>query len=571
VDDRSRAYRYHRLFAELLRAQLAVDEPDQVSQLHRRAADWYAAEGHIVEAVEHAVAAGDWHVAAAIAIENYEVGRLVLGGPENVLGALLRELPDDADDAESTVVAAALALARADVERCATLLARGESLMAETASDCDNPLVLAGVVLEVLVAAARHRPEHVLDSSRVADYLMFRAPAARFAGHPELRALLSAAKAAAQSWVGAVDAAAVTFTEAATAAAATGCERLRMDCLQQLALIEAYRGRLRHVGALVNQVDGLADRSGLAAEMRPIGVELAMAWVAVERYDVEAAWRHLRAVEPMCGTDAEGWLVSGFAILKSRLMRARGEMRGALQVLVDAAATPGRDSAPVWLVRTNMLDQARILIATGRPDVAGALVRGVPQPHTRDVEVVLAACVHAGGDAARARQIVTPVAAAVGVPPPVSVEAWLLLASFAAHDGDEESARGAFRHAIRFATPEMQRRVFHEVGAPLRRILRDDEALAGYCRTLLGGPANAREQPNAASRPSGDLVLVETLSKREMEVLMQMAAMLPTEEIAAGLYVSINTVKTHVRSILRKLSASRRNEAVRRARALGLI
>jgi LuxR family maltose regulon positive regulatory protein len=56
-----------------------------------------------------------------------------------------------------------------------------------------------------------------------------------------------------------------------------------------------------------------------------------------------------------------------------------------------------------------------------------------------------------------------------------------------------------------------------------------------------------------------------------MEVLGGMAAMLPTEEIAASMYVSVNTVKTHVRSILRKLCASRRNEAVRRARALGLI
>jgi LuxR family maltose regulon positive regulatory protein len=66
-------------------------------------------------------------------------------------------------------------------------------------------------------------------------------------------------------------------------------------------------------------------------------------------------------------------------------------------------------------------------------------------------------------------------------------------------------------------------------------------------------------------------VVLEPLSKREMEVLEGMAGMLPTEEIAATLYVSVNTVKTHVRSILRKLSASRRNEAVRRARALGLI
>jgi LuxR family maltose regulon positive regulatory protein len=56
-----------------------------------------------------------------------------------------------------------------------------------------------------------------------------------------------------------------------------------------------------------------------------------------------------------------------------------------------------------------------------------------------------------------------------------------------------------------------------------------------------------------------------------MEVLRLVEAMLPTEEIAGAMYLSVNTVKTHVRSILRKLSASRRNEAVRRARDLGLI
>jgi LuxR family maltose regulon positive regulatory protein len=571
-DDRSKVYRYHRLFAELLRSQLAGDEPGQVSRLHRRAADWYAADGQVVKAVAHAATAADWPAAAAIVIENYEFGRLVLGGYDDVLGALFRDLPEETDDAASVVVAAALALARADFERCASLLARAERLMAEPAWDGDSPLVLAGVVLEVLLAIARHDPEPVLESARVAEDLMLRVPADRFAGHPELRVLLSAARAAAQSWLGAVDAAAVTFTEAVTAAAAAGCERVQMRCLQQLALIEAYRGRLRHTGVLASQALDLVERCGFAPEMRPVGVELAMAWVAVERYDVDTAWRHLRAVESLCGTDADGWIVSGFALLKSRLLRARGELRGALQILVNAVVHPGRGSVPAWLARANMLDQARILIATGQPDVAEALVRDAPRPRTHDVEVVLAASVHARGDAARARLIVTPVADAVGVPSPVSVEAWLLLATIAVHDGDEDAARGALRHALRAATPETQRRSFHEVGAPLRRILRDDEALAGQCRLLLGGPANAaRPGSGATSRPSGDPVLVETLSKREMDVLTQMAAMLPTEEIAAGLYVSVNTVKTHVRSILRKLSASRRNEAIRRARALGLI
>jgi LuxR family maltose regulon positive regulatory protein len=275
----------------------------------------------------------------------------------------------------------------------------------------------------------------------------------------------------------------------------------------------------------------------------------------------------------MCGTDADGWIVSGLALLKSRLLRARGEMRGALQFLAEAAARPSRSSVPAWLTQANKLDQARILIATGRPDAAVALLRDERRPHHHhDVDVVLAAGLHAGGDTMGARHKVTPIAAAVGVPPPVAVEAWLLLATIAADDRDEKAAHSALRRALRLATPETQRRAFHEVATPLRRILRDDASLAGHYRTLLGDIGHGvRQQPGVTTRPRGDVILVETLSKREMEVLTRMAAMLPTEEIAAGMYVSINTVKTHVRNILRKLSASRRNEAIRRARALGLI
>jgi LuxR family maltose regulon positive regulatory protein len=66
-------------------------------------------------------------------------------------------------------------------------------------------------------------------------------------------------------------------------------------------------------------------------------------------------------------------------------------------------------------------------------------------------------------------------------------------------------------------------------------------------------------------------VLIQPLTEREREVLGYLDALLPTDEIAARMFVSVNTVKTHVRAILRKLSAERRNEAVRRARELGLL
>ncbi|HST64039.1 MAG TPA: helix-turn-helix transcriptional regulator, partial [Mycobacteriales bacterium] len=66
-------------------------------------------------------------------------------------------------------------------------------------------------------------------------------------------------------------------------------------------------------------------------------------------------------------------------------------------------------------------------------------------------------------------------------------------------------------------------------------------------------------------------VLIEPLTEKEHEVLVNLAELLPTDEIARKMYVSVNTVRTHVRAILRKLAASRRNEAIRRARELHII
>ncbi|MEU4426608.1 helix-turn-helix transcriptional regulator, partial [Actinoplanes sp. NPDC024001] len=155
---------------------------------------------------------------------------------------------------------------------------------------------------------------------------------------------------------------------------------------------------------------------------------------------------------------------------------------------------------------------------------------------------------------------------AAGVPAPVALDAWLLLAMLAARQEDAAGAREALRRALRVASGESCRRPVHQVWSQLRRLVRDDDRLAVQYGVLSGGTAAA-----GTPAPMGEPVVVEALSKRELDVLRGMAAMLPTEEIAATLYVSVNTVKTHVRSILRKLSAARRNEAVRRARALNLI
>ncbi|WP_063763894.1 LuxR C-terminal-related transcriptional regulator [Actinoplanes subtropicus] len=555
------AYRCHRLFAELLLAQLSREGSERIPELHRRAAAWFAAAGQLTEAIAHAVAAGDWTLAASIVIEDHAIGRLLLDGRDGRLAEQLHGMPGDLDSPEAAVVAAALALSVRDVAGSAAQLERAEELMMGRPDGYRPALALAHVVTDVLLARLRDDMDGVLHAVAAAEQILAEAPPERLERHGEIRVLMLATRGDVQSRLGAVDAAAVTLTEVVTAAAGA-CEGVQIGALAHLALIEAHRGRLRHAEKLADQATELAGRAGGIS--RPVGAQLALAWVAMERYDIDTAGRHLRAADPRRIRPVDGMVHAAFALIRSRRLQARGELRGALTALGDAGHVPGGLAAPCWLSRQVTLTRARLLVTMSRPDQALETLGKLDEPEADDATVVRAAALTVAGRAEQAWQLVEPVAGAAGVPGPVSLEAWLVLATAAARRGEADEARGALRQALRAAAPESQRRAVQQVWADLRRVLRDDDELAAQYRQLQGA---AHASPAADS----GVVVFEALSKREMEVLEGMAAMLPTEEIAATLYVSVNTVKTHVRSILRKLSASRRNEAVRRARSLGLL
>jgi LuxR family maltose regulon positive regulatory protein len=565
IAGRPGAYRYHRLFGELLRAELSYAAPDLLPELHRRAAGRLAVEGQIVEAVDHAVQAGDWDTAAAIAIEDFALGQLVLGGVADPLGRMFRALPDLVDSPEAALVGAAVALAEGETDRAAKLLARAEDLLAERTVDVGVALLLSVAIVRALQAWVSGEPQRGLDLARAALSMLARMPAGGLDRHPELRVLILAMTGAGQSWTGGIDAAVATLTEAAAAANTAGCESLMLDCLDHLALLEAYRGRLGHAAQLARQAIDVAERCVGRRDGCPVTAYVTLAWVAVEHYDVAAAWRYLRAADPPCGHHAGGLVEAAYAIVKSRLLRARGEFRGALNSLRIANVPPGM---PQWLAREVATSRARVLIASGHPSEAIAALDRLDDPDSADIAVVRAEAL-LDTEPDRARQLVTGIVEAAGGAVPTTVNAWLIMASLAADRGEIQGARDALRRALRLADPESQRRQFREVGARLRRLLREDQELAGQYRAL--GHATPAAHPAGQSADGAQVVMVEQLSKRELEVLRYVEAMLPTEEIAGVMYVSINTVKTHVRSILRKLSASRRNEAVRRAREIGLI
>jgi len=565
VTDQPATYRYHRLFGELLRAELVYDEPEWMPRLHRCAAGWLAAEGRTVDAAGHAIAAGDWDTAAAIAVDDYGILEILLGGGVGRLGGLFRGLPDEVDTPEAAVLATTMAYVADQPHRAATHLARATELMADLQPESGTALSLSAALLEGLVAGTVPDPLRMLAAMQTAQAVLDEVPREHLDRHPELRALVLAGTGTAQSWTGATEAAALTLTEAAAAAAGAGCDKLQLNCLEHLALLDAYRGRLRHAAALVGEAIEVGARLDPTGGSRTPTAEVVLAWLAVEHYDVEGGWRHLRAAEASCGSYPTGLAEAGSAVVKSRLLRARGEFRGALAVLQDISG----HTVPAWVEREIALSRARILTATGHPGDALAALALLADPDRPDSAVVRAEALHASGDTDSARKSARTVIDEGDGTVQTAVGAWLTLATVAADAGDLDDAMDALRHAIRLADQESLRRCFHEVGGGLRRLMRDDPDLAGT-RRALGRGARVKELRGGDTEPAEPLI-VEKLSKRELEVLRHVEAMLPTEEIASEMYVSVNTVKTHVRSILRKLSASRRTEAVRRARELGLI
>ncbi|MGW5346752.1 response regulator transcription factor, partial [Streptomyces sp. NPDC004050] len=164
-----------------------------------------------------------------------------------------------------------------------------------------------------------------------------------------------------------------------------------------------------------------------------------------------------------------------------------------------------------------------------------------------------------------------------------------LLARAEAADGsgDPAAVRRLVVRALALARPERLRRPFLDAGPWLRRALHGrpvpghDWLTPGPAGTRAGGGSRAGAGSGAGARPgaarpadsggAGAVLVVEPLSEREHDVLACAAQLLSTEEIAAELSLSVNTVKTHLKSIYRKLCANRRGEAVRRARELELL
>jgi LuxR family maltose regulon positive regulatory protein len=569
------AYRYHHLFAELLRTELLYDRgAEEVAQLHRRAARWHAADGVTVDAIRHAMAAGDWDHVRALLVERWGA----MAATITTLDSLLRKLPDDlvGGDPELAMIAAISRLDVGDLDAAEAYLRLAEA-NAAAVPDERRTWFAAGLTqirmhrarllgdLDGVTDAARTLLELSATVDEVSPWSLHAADL-RTAGLSNLGT--------AELWNGEVEAAARHFEESLQAATrdllAPAEEFPVLNCMSQLALVEAVRGRLGHALERGREAIAFAERRGWSESMQAFGGHLALAWASYHRGNLGAAGRHLDAASKAA---RERMAVVATALVRGWVLTSRGQARAGLTALRGAVvATQGRAGwqPPPVLADLVRVSEARLLIAVGDTQAALGLLGKEPAGWHPEAAVVVARLQLADGDPAGAAATLaahvhgSPAAAAH---PFVLLEAELVDAVARAGLGEDDEAARRLEAGLAVAAREGYRQVFADGGAPLHALLVRQLQLGTEHPSLVAELLGTADQ--RASHASSSLV--DPLSDRELTVLRYLASVLSTAEIAAELNVSSNTVKTHVKSIYRKLDANGRRDAVDHARRLGLL
>ncbi|MGW5861466.1 LuxR C-terminal-related transcriptional regulator [Streptomyces sp. NPDC055239] len=448
-------YRCHQMFADVLRMCLRHEKPGLVAPLHRRAAAWLGEHGLLADAVRHLLAAGDWDQAGWLIVDRLAIGQVLGLTRLRLPSELTRHMPEQlpTKSPEPVLLAAAVARVHDDDPGCSRYLGLADGLLADLTAD-DVRVArcrLAHAVIRMEQLRSRN-PQEARTAAADAESALARLPQAALAQHPEILALTLAIRGSGELRAGSLKAAEASLTGGLKAAGVAGNGALRRDCLVELALLEALRGRFRGADELTSQATQPPLPSWTVAERSQASLHLVRAWVELARAEPGRARNELTRVR---------------AVLDGLPDEFLSEVASLVAGLVTAVERGGSTSAPIGDV-----------VAASR----------LPRPVLRAVAPACASLL----DSARRRFTVT-------------------------------------------ALPR-----------------------------------------HPASQPALTLVAVppaptERLSVRERDVLNRLAQMMTTEEIAEELYLSVNTVKTHLKSVYRKLAVTRRSAAVRRARELQLL
>ena len=583
LDEERRWYRYHHLFADLLRQQLRQKHPQRQFELHKRASDWYAQQNLPADAIRHALAAKDFARAAdlaELAWPDWKIGHRSI----TWLG-WTKDLPDELVWTRPVLcVAIAQALLNAGkLEAAAARLIDAEQSLETSTQNLYVDEAQFQTLPATLATAQAYHAQAIGDFAGTVKYV---ARTLELLPEDDLynRAAITGFAGLAHWANGSLDTAYQIFAE--------GLFQNDHDLIKGtfvLADMQMGLGNLR-------QAEAVCERGLQLAEAHdpplPLGTEDVYAGISMvhrEQGKLATAVTDLQTCQQL-GEKVKlpDWR-HRWCIAQSQLEISLGNLDRALDLLHEASRVYVR--TPVPLVRPIAAMKARVWLKQGRLSEAAdwAQEQGLSADgaltYLREFEYLTFVrwrlALHQHDPAADALQQAIALlmrllqAAKASKRMGSAIEILALQALAFAAQNKMSRALNALNRALTLAEPEGYCQLFVDEGPPMARLLY--AALAqniapGYVRRLLAAFPTSVPERTAVSHPqNAELDWIEPLSEREVEVLQLIANGLTNQEIAVQLFLALNTVKAHTRNIYSKLGVNSRIQAVTRARDLGVL
>jgi LuxR family transcriptional regulator, maltose regulon positive regulatory protein len=571
LDARRSWFRYHHLFADLLQLELRRTAPGEVTALHQVAADWLAGRGYPVEAIRHAQAAGDWARAARLLAGHWP--GLHLDGRDAAVHELLAGFPAEAStaDADLAAVAAADELAQGSLEvaeRYLGLAERGAASVPEVRRGQFQ--ILLGIV-RLLLARQRGNPQTAAEEAERLRAFAEAPEAAQPGLGEELRALAVISLGITEFWAAGPAEAQRHLEQGRVLAHRIGRPFLELSGLAYQAATETYRSHARAEEYSIWAIK-LAERHGWADEPATGIACLVHGAVLVWQGRPEEADAWVQRAQRVLRAEAEPAAVLGVHYTRELLELSRGRDADVLAAFQAVEHLAGDLPAPQHVLPAARELLVQALVRLGETERAEQALAGFGDQDRDCGEMGIATAVLrlAQDDPRGALAALVPV---LDGSAPLPAPAWLTLAFLleaSARDalGDEGAADRALERALDCAEPDGALLFFllHPAPGPLERHTRHrttHASLLADIRSMLAGTRPAL--------PAGPRPLLEAPSQSELRVLRYLPTNLTVPEIARELYVSYNTVRTHIKSLYAKLGTHSRADAVERGRSLGLL
>ena len=565
-------FRYHHLFADLLRLELRRRLPEQLPVLHRLAAEWFSQHGEIVDAIRHTQAAGDWSDAARL-LADHSFG-LTLDGQAQTIQTLLQAFPPGAvtEGPDLSLARATTDLAQGRLDEAAAHLTVAETSITSTAPDRRHRLEVAIAALKLSLARKRGHLAGVVEQVRFLTSPITGQSDEDIALDSDLRAVALMNLGTVEAWSLGNRDSQRHLQEGADLARKIGRPYLEVACLAELAFaskIEPFATTQRRCREAI----ALAEQHGWGMEpvISPALVNLAGALIWTGEFDEGDRWlrRTVRALETDTGPGIRLLLHMGTGMLLSgrrRQHEALAEYKAAehLQAQLDGSHALMRQLTGWRLAtqaRLGQLSEAQASVAALDAELAG----------TAEIGNARAAICLAEGNPAAAlaavQDVLNGIAPAIGYV--TLVEANLLAALAHRELGDQRAACAAAERALALAEADRLVLPFAMTGSLelLEAMPRHETAHAALLTDILDVMRGSSVSPD--NEPSW--TQIEQLSPSELRVLRYLPTNLSRPEIASELSVSVNTVNTHIRNIYAKLQTQDRSSAVRRAREIRLL